>query len=174
MIWFEELQTRKKVSRIFNRYERTFPEVERRSQEQFLALAEDPDVFVFNINHEDTVIGYVVIWELSDFFFLEHFEVFEEYRNQKYGEQTLEALKEKFGNLILETEPETFSETAKRRLQFYTRNGFSIIEENYTQPSYGDGKASLMLLLLANFSPLTVVDSIKEIHDTVYDVDSKS
>lgn len=47
MIWFEELQTRKKISRIFNSYEKTFPEDERRDKEQFLDLAENPDAFVF-------------------------------------------------------------------------------------------------------------------------------
>lgn len=49
MIWFEELQTRKKISRIFNSYEKTFPEDERRDKEQFLDLAENPDAFVFLI-----------------------------------------------------------------------------------------------------------------------------
>lgn len=47
--WFEELQNRKKISRIFNRYEKSFPENERRDKEQFLDLAENPDVFVFLI-----------------------------------------------------------------------------------------------------------------------------
>ena len=53
MIWFEELQTRKKISRIFNSYEKTFPEDERRDKEQFLNLAENPDAFVFLIKNED-------------------------------------------------------------------------------------------------------------------------
>jgi hypothetical protein len=37
---------------------------------------------------------------IERFFFLEHFEVFEEFRNQKFGEQILEALKEKFEKLF--------------------------------------------------------------------------
>lgn len=170
MIWLEELQTRKKVSRIFNRYERTFPEAERRDKEQFLSLAENPDAFVFLINHEDEIIGYAVIWELDGFHFLEHFEIYEEFRNQKIGEKVLEHLKEKFGNIILETEPESHSEISERRLQFYKRNGFSIIKEDYTQPSYGEGKASLVLLLLANYIPEKIEDSIQVIHKTVYGI----
>ena len=99
MVWFEELQNRKKISKIFYRYEKTFPEQERRSKDQFLDLAENPDAFVYSINHEDENIGYCVIWELQEFYFLEHFEVFEEFRNQKFGEKILESLQEKFENL---------------------------------------------------------------------------
>ena len=33
MVWFEELQNRKKISKIFYRYEKTFPEEERRSKD---------------------------------------------------------------------------------------------------------------------------------------------
>ncbi|MFB0967476.1 MAG: GNAT family N-acetyltransferase, partial [Cloacibacterium sp.] len=140
MVWFEELQNRKKISKIFYRYEKTFPEEERRSKDQFLDLAENPDAFVYSINQEDENIGYCVIWELQGFYFLEHFEVFEEFRNQKFGEKILESLQEKFEKLILETEPDSLSEIAERRLRFYERNGFSVIEKNYLQPSYGEGK----------------------------------
>ena len=169
-IWFEELQNRKKISKIFSRYENTFPEDERRSREQFLDLAENPDVFVFLIKNEDETIGYCVIWELSDFYFLEHFEVFEEFRNQKFGEKILESLQEKFEKMILETEPDSLSEIAARRLQFYQRNGFNIIEKNYLQPSYGEGKSSLHLFLMGNFSPENLENSIKEIHEVVYEM----
>lgn len=166
--WFEELQNRKKISKIFNRYEKSFPENERRDKEQFLDLAENPDVFVFLIKNENETIGYSVIWELKDFYFLEHFEVFEEFRNQKFGEQILEALKEKFEKIILETEPDSLSEIAARRVRFYQRNGFEIMNKDYIQPSYGEGKSSLRLFLMANFLTKNLVNSIQEIHSTVY------
>lgn len=170
MVWFEELQNRKKISKIFSRYEKTFPEDERRSKKQFLDLAENPDVFVFLIKNEDETIGYCVIWELSNFYFLEHFEVFEEFRNQKFGEKILESLQEKFEKMILETEPDSLSEIAARRLQFYQRNGFEIVEKNYLQPSYGEGKSSLHLFLMANFEPENVETLIQEIHKIVYEI----
>ena len=170
MVWFEELQNRKKISKIFSRYEKTFPGDERRSKEQFLDLAENPDVFVFLIKNEDETIGYCVIWELSNFYFLEHFEVFEEFRNQKFGEKILESLQEKFEKMILETEPDSLSEIAARRLQFYQRNGFEIVEKNYLQPSYGEGKSSLHLFLMANFEPENVETLIQEIHKIVYEI----
>jgi hypothetical protein len=42
--------------------------------------------------------------------------------NQKFGEKILESLQEKFEKLILETEPDSLSEIAERRLRFYERN----------------------------------------------------
>ena len=112
------MQNRKKISKIFYRYEKTFPEEERRSKDQFLDLAENPDAFVYSINHEDENIGYCVIWELQEFYFLEHFEVFEEFRNQKFGEKILESLQEKFEKLILETEPDYFQKLQKEDCAF--------------------------------------------------------
>lgn len=173
MIWLEEVLTRKKLSKIFYRYERTFPEEERRSKEQFLALADNPDAFVYNIHQEDTLIGYAVIWELSNFFFLEHFEIFEDFRNQKLGQGTVEVMKEKFEKIILETEPDTLSEMAKTRLLFYERNGFKILEKNYTQPSYGNKKPPINLLLLTNFSSENIEHTTKEIYRTVYEVNTE-
>ena len=170
LIWFEELQNRKKISKIFSRYEKTFPENERRSKEQFLDLAENPDAFVFLIKNEDETIGYCVIWELSSFYFLEHFEVFEEFRNQKFGEKILESLQEKFEKIILETEPNSLSEIAERRLSFYQRNGFEIIEKNYLQPSYGEGKSSVNLFLMANFLPENLEILVNEIYEIVYGI----
>ena len=76
MIWFEEVTNRKKISKIFNTYQRTFPEEERRDKNQFLALSENPIVYILNAKVEDETVGYCIIWELDDFWFLEHFEVF--------------------------------------------------------------------------------------------------
>ncbi|MGA9212230.1 GNAT family N-acetyltransferase [Kaistella sp.] len=168
MIWLEELQTRKKVSRIYSAYENTFSEDERRDRVQFLALLEDPDCFIFSVKNDEDFVGYLILWKLSDFYFLEHFEVFEEFRNLKLGSQILAELKEKFGNIVLESEPKDLDEMAERRINFYLRNGFSIISEDYIQPSYGDGKNSMNLFLLSNFPVENPGEIEKELHSKVY------
>jgi hypothetical protein len=59
-------------------------------------------------------------------------------------------------------------ENAKRRIAFYQKNGFAIIDETYVQPCYEEGKNSLNLWLLANWNP-EKTDWIKEeIYDVVY------
>jgi ribosomal protein S18 acetylase RimI-like enzyme len=168
MIWLEELQTRKKISRIFSAYENTFPPEERREKDQFLALLENPDCFIFAVKNEDAFVGYLILWKLDDFYFLEHFEVFDEFRNLNLGTQILAELQEKFGPIVLESEPANYNEMAERRLNFYAKNGFSIISENYIQPSYGDGKNALHLWLLANWIPENTNWIKEEIYTVVY------
>lgn len=170
MIWFEELQTRKKLSRIYSSYESTFPADERRDEVQFLALLENPDSFIFSVKNDENQIGYVILWKLETCYYLEHFEVFEEYRNLKLGSQILAELKEKFGNIVLESEPKDLGEMAERRIHFYLRNGFAIISEDYIQPSYGPGKNSMNLFVLCNFSMTNVEDLQNELHTKVYGV----
>lgn len=170
MIWFEELQTRKKLSRIFAAYESTFPEDERRDESQFLALLDNPDSFIFSVKNDENQIGYVILWKLETCYYLEHFEVFEEFRNLKLGSQILSELKEKFGNIVLESEPSHLDEMPERRINFYLRNGFSIISEDYIQPSYGPGKNSMNLFVLSNFSMTNVEDLQNELHTKVYGV----
>lgn len=170
MIWFEELQTRKKLSRIFTTYESTFPEDERRNENQFLALLDNPDSFIFTVKNDETQVGYVILWKLIDCYYLEHFEVFEEFRNLKLGSQILAELKEKFGNIVLESEPSHLDEMAQRRINFYLRNGFSVISEEYIQPSYGLGKNSMNLFVLSNFEVLNVKKMEEELHAKVYGV----
>ena len=168
MIWFEELQNRKKISRIFSAYESTFPIDERRSKEQFLELAENPDVYILSIKSEEEAVGYMILWKIHDFYFLEHFEVFEEFRNRKYGSLILEELIEKYEKIILESEPSSLSEMASRRIDFYERNSFKILTKDYIQPSYGEGKNSLTLWLLSNSTEFDVEKTIKEIYKIVY------
>ena len=55
--------------------------------------------------------------------------------------------------LILETEPDSLSEIAERRLRFNERNGFSVIEKITFNQSYGEGKYAVNLFLMANFQP---------------------
>lgn len=169
MIWFEELQSRKKLSRIFFVYEKTFPEDERRNKEQFLAFSENYEVYVFGIKNDEKSIGYAVLWKVLDFYFLEHFEVFEEFRNQKFGSEILTELQEKYPKIILESEPETLNETAEKRIRFYERNGFSVIDKNYIQPGYEEAKREVHLYLLGNFIPDDITKTVDFIHKTVYE-----
>lgn len=146
----------------------SFPEDERRDENQFLALLDNPDSFIFTVKNDETQVGYVILWKLIDCYYLEHFEVFEEFRNLKLGSQILAELKEKFGNIVLESEPSHLDEMAQRRINFYLRNGFSVISEEYIQPSYGLGKNSMNLFVLSNFKVLNVKKMEEELHSKVY------
>ncbi|MDR2237262.1 MAG: GNAT family N-acetyltransferase [Chryseobacterium sp.] len=155
-----------RVQDIYTSYTTTFPEDERRGHEKFNALFSNPHVKVISVLHDSQSVGYLIIWELSSYVFVEHFEVFEAFRSQKLGSHITGYLFENYPRIILEIEPDHLGDDAKRRYAFYQRNGFSLIDEMYVQPSYGDGKKPLDLWLLANYSP----ENLKEIKDEIYDV----
>lgn len=157
-----------RVQEIYTSYTTTFPVDEQRDKEQFAGLFSNPKVRFMSVVHESEAVGYLILWELSSFVFVEHFEVFEAFRSKKLGSHIMAHLLETYPRIILEIEPEDLGEDAKRRHSFYQRNGFSLVDSTYIQPSYGEGKQSLHLWLLANYSPENIEDLKSEICDTVY------
>ncbi|REC57175.1 N-acetyltransferase [Chryseobacterium piscium] len=155
-----------RVEQIFNSYSTTFPEDERREWSQFIKLFDHPNVKIISVLNDTENVGYLILWELKNYVFVEHFEVFAEFRNQKLGSHITDYLFKNYPRIILEIEPEHLNEDAKRRFSFYQRNGFNLIDETYVQPSYGEGKKSLPLWLLTNYSP----ENLKEVKDEIYDI----
>lgn len=157
-----------RVQEIYSSYCKTFSEDERRDWEKLISLFSNPKAKIISVLHESKNIGYLILWELSNYTFVEHFEVFEEFRNQKLGSYITKYLFENNPRIILEIEPEHWGENAARRYDFYQRNGFRLIDEMYVQPSYGQGKKPLDLWLLANYTPENLKDVKDEIYDIVY------
>ncbi|MCJ7934556.1 MAG: GNAT family N-acetyltransferase [Chryseobacterium sp.] len=157
-----------RVQEIYNSYISTFPVDEQRDKEQFVGLFSNPRAKIMSVEHDAQAIGYLILWKLSSFVFVEHFEVFEAFRSKKLGSHIVGHLLENYPKVILEIEPEELSEDAKRRYAFYQRNNFHLIDTAHVQPSYGEGKQSLNLWLLANYTPEGVEEVKKEICDTVY------
>ncbi|WP_407403616.1 GNAT family N-acetyltransferase [Chryseobacterium sp.] len=157
-----------RVEAIYNSYSNTFPPEERRDHKQFLDLFSNDKVRVISVLNENQNIGYLVLWQLSNTTFVEHFEVFQEFRSKKLGSKITDYLFENHDKIILEIEHETLNDYAKMRYTFYQKNGFSIIDETYVQPSYGEGKPPLDLWLLANFQPEDIKALKEEIYDVVY------
>jgi hypothetical protein len=60
------------------------------------------------------------------------------------------------------------SEIAKEDSVFIKEMVLRLLEKNYLQPSYGEGKYSLHLFLMANFLPENLENSIQEIYAVVY------
>ena len=76
-----------------------------------------------------------------------------------------------FGNdrpIVLEVEPPT-TETARRRIAFYERNGFSLCERAYVQPPYRPWEETEGLtLLLMTTAPDFLEEHFDEVRATIY------
>ena len=129
-----------RVQEIYQSYCETFPEDERRSEQQFRSLFSNPRVKVFSVLEELKNIGYMISWELTNFVFIENFEIFSEFRSLKYGSEIINDLYRNYSHIVLEAEPENLDENAGRRIDFYQKNGFVVIDENYVQPCYSPEK----------------------------------
>lgn len=145
---------------IFHYYQSAFPPEERRTKENFLALTENENVEIGFANYEGKNIGYFVIWEIEDYFFLEHFEVFPSFRNLGLGSTILTELQLRYKIIFLESEPPHLSLDAKRRIDFYLKNGFSILEDNYLQPNYISDAKPVAMFLLCNYFSTEEIDRI--------------
>ena len=66
----------------------------------------------------------------------------------------------------LEVEPPT-EEMAKRRIEFYKRIGFVLNEYPYMQPSLGEGKNPIPLMIMSYKEPLTK-ESFENIRKVLY------
>lgn len=134
--------------RIFSEIEKNFIPDERRDYPEAKARFESGEYDVLEFSSDGIPIGFITVWNFSDFVFLEHFVIYEEYRNHGYGSLALAELKSLFPKMILEAEP-PFGGLQARRLAFYRRNGFFENEKKYLQPSYRDGGNEVPLVIMS-------------------------
>ncbi len=93
-----------------------------------------------------------------------------ELRGLGIGEGTLSVLRVKFKVLILETEL-PLVELSQRRINFYKRNSFRLLERQYFQPSYGNNKPEVELKIMctkADISNEKLDEYLLQIRNKVY------
>ncbi|MEC5395808.1 GNAT family N-acetyltransferase [Bergeyella sp. RCAD1439] len=167
LLWLNDPQE-VRVDRLYRSYTNAFPEDERRSKAQFYALFDRDQVQVYALDRAQTYVGYMICWTLGQFVFLEHFEIFPEFRYQNFGTEALSALLQRCSRVVLESEPATLNPSAARRISFYRRNGFRVVDEGYMQPAYAADKQPVPLWLMASFFSEKPGLLSEEIKDVVY------
>lgn len=152
-------------------YEEAFPPDERREWSQWVDMHENGR-FCLNEGYDNKrFIGFISVWELDRFRFIEHFAIRDTERGKGFGTHILkQVLAQKPSPVILEVE-EPFTETARKRIAFYERMNFKVSDGDYFQPSYSVGKNSVKLLLMSYPEKIKTSDftEIKsQIHSCVY------
>lgn len=153
-------------------YIEAFPIEERREIKQLEELLRDEPTMFFNAVEEDgRLAGLFVYWNFDTFYYLEHLAVYAEMRNKKIGQQILDWVAGHLkGMRLLEVEPAA-SEIACRRINYYQRNGYHILDKTYKQPSYRPGGEEFPLWVMGNekLSSLEVLKQQEQlIKDKVY------
>ncbi|MFR3331981.1 MAG: GNAT family N-acetyltransferase [Odoribacter splanchnicus] len=153
-------------------YTEAFPVEERREIGQLEELLYAEPAMYFNaVECDGQFAGLFVYWDFGSFYYLEHLAVFAEMRNKKIGQQILDWVKEQLqGVRLLEVEPAE-TEIATRRIHYYERNGYRILDRNYLQPSYVKGGKDFPLWVMGNESGQSAEvlnRQIQTIKDKVY------
>lgn len=132
-----------------NLYLDSFPPDERRDWKELMELTNCPNFTFYCIINENVPVGLVTLWEWSEFTFIEHFAIDKTFRGRGIGTEVIDQLKKKTSaKIILETEiPAT--QSAIRRVAFYTRLGFQACGEEYYQPPYSIDKKAVKMLLMS-------------------------
>ena len=136
-----------------------------------VALLNNEKYNIYHIVFDNKKVGFITIWKLSKFYFVEHFVIYNQYRNKGLGGKAIDEISKKFKKIILEAELPN-DEISKRRLGFYSRHEFVINEFKYIQPAYHKELKPVEMKLLSYQNKVINKDEvIEEIHKEVYGVD---
>lgn len=153
-------------------YLNSFPADERRPWEAVAKLSTGHSDFHFTlIISRHRTVGFITWWRLDKAVYVEHFAVFPDLRSSGIGSGALDKFC-KFhapSMIILEVEPESDGEMARRRINFYKRCHFELHPEiDYIQPPYAPGLKPVRLMLMTYGSGPDLTEVAADIHRRVY------
>lgn len=164
-----EKLTKNDFDKVYPIMEESFPPDERRTYQEQKALLSNSKYSIYVLPDDETkeIKAFLAVWQFDDFAYIEHFAVNQAYRNGGLGSQILHEIKKELSCMIcLEVElPDC--EIAKRRIEFYKRNGFFLNEYPYEQPAISKGRNPLSLLIMTSGSKITK-DRFDEIKALLY------
>ena len=167
--WLRKMKT-EEFDEVYKLMEHSFPPDERRDYAGQRALLDEPNYHIY-VAGDDRIAGFMAVWQLEGWAFVEHFAVHPDTRGQGLGSTMLAALREELGcPICLEAElPQ--SAIAARRIAFYERNGFFVNEYPYEQPSFSADKKAVPLYVLTTggkLSPAGFETLRRQIYNVVY------
>lgn len=122
----------------------------------------------------DEFVGFISWWQFADFCYVEHFAVEPICRGYGIGAGAISRFVEsRTMPVVLEVELSESGEMARRRIQFYSRNGFvAHADFEYIQPSYGEGLPPVRLMLMTARASVDVDLEYmsRQLHKVVYGV----
>ncbi len=163
------------INRLKSIYTKSFPEAERREWGDILtrSRSESSPMTMTLVILDGAPVGFITSWNLKDFVYIEHFAIDRALRNRGIGAKALKRFCSTTTKpVVLEAEPESLGEDAKRRIEFYKRLGFKDFSNfNYIQPPYRKDLPSVPLILMVTSETLDPATISSELHKTVYEQD---
>lgn len=155
----ENVISNERFAELFEIMEYSFPPTERGSMRLHMREFERESFRSMCLTSElrgGKISAFMNYYTFSDFVFLEHFAVARELRNKGVGSKLVKELLLREGKpIVLEAEPATQSDNARRRIDFYQRLGFHVNPYTYYQPAFSSEYPAIELVLLTNPKPLS-------------------
>lgn len=137
---------------------KNFPVNEVREYTNQKKLLEDDkfQIFVSKDEKVGKLKGFISVWYVEDYAFIDHFVVSSKYRNGGIGSEILKEIKEVLNSeIFLEVDlPET--EIAKRRINFYKRNGYFLTDFKYQLPPLNPCDEPVTFMIMCSDEKITV------------------
>lgn len=149
-------------------YLESFPPEERRPWGDIVSGPAGPELRL--IFRDGAFAGIITTWDLGTWTYVEHFAIMPYMRGGGIGGLVLERLAgmdEK--PLLLEVErPGDGNPMASRRIEFYRRNGFALLDYDYIQPPYAPGLPEVPLRLMCTDPATDAETATRALHTQVY------
>ena len=160
----------KEFEQVYRIMEASFPPDEHRPYEEQLELLDNPNYKIYVSKEADNFLeiqGFMAVWQFEDLSFIEHFAVDSKYRNTGLGSRMLQEIMEHLGGRIcLEVElPD--NDMAKRRIEFYHRNGLYYNDYPYIQPTISKGRNPIPLRIMTSGGVVSQEEYL-DIRDILY------
>lgn len=145
----ERIVSLKDFEDVYELFIEAFPPAELRLYELTKQFYEQDIMKIYVIKQDEDIVGAISVWEFDDFVYVENFAVSSKLRGQGLGGVFLKEMKVLYPHhqLVLEVE-EPVNEMAKRRIEFYQRNGFVLSEFDYIQPPFRENEEDVTLVLM--------------------------
>lgn len=141
---------------VFDKMKNAFPYEERRDYNDQLKCMSDSRFKYYRLRDGESEVGFIALWHLEDFIFIEHIAIDDNLRGGGYGSKAIDLVKSAFSlPIILEAE-DPVTTIQKRRIAFYEKHGFYVNPYNYMQPSFHGGE-EFPLRVLSFPAPLSPV-----------------
>lgn len=151
-------------------YTDSFPEDERRPWDDVANPPQAGCPALFAIIADGHIRGLATLWVFDTFSYIEHLALDRTFRSQGIGSAALQDLIAICDPkpIVLEAEtPDDRDPMTRRRIDFYKRHGFNVIDREYVQPPYAPGLSSVRLYLMST-APIHPASTAETLHREVY------
>lgn len=168
----------KSLPAVFDIYERSFPDAERRTRHNIIRQIDyNSDYNFFIVLDDDFPVGMAVVWVIEQrFIYIEHLAIEQSRRSRGLGAKAMKLLIDKSPfPIIIEIEKKTDAMTEEeaancdRRLKFYEKCGFHLCQHEYIQPPYAKNLPEVPMYLMECDGHLTDTD-FDSVRDALYRV----